>query len=328
MPRKQTLAQAAAKPKQLPDAVPSIKDSNLRFGFKPQVGKYAPSNSQLLPEIGRFLLFTITATSISAIISTLTEPFTDAWSDGLLKDTTWGQIALLTALRAFHSWLTLHQRLSPLVSTLFLTYVRLPYYLFIFLFSDVTVPTVAISLLNESVSTYVAALSTLTFTTSHPDTLHNRVFIKNKTSVVLLAFFTNLLLAVPLTLLSSLSFLPAYAVRSFYPLHSLTRAYDLPLSYAAALLLPASAIVPYLVAKPHGSNTPETTLGRALVLAAATALDAGTRIVVSVSGASAVGAQVYAMGWALATIGVGAGIRWVEGVVPDEEADKKVVLAA
>jgi hypothetical protein len=326
MPRKPTAAQAAAKQKQLLEAVPTLKDDSLRFGFKPQVGKYAPSKSQLLPEIGRFLLFTITATSISAIISTLTEPFTDAWSDGFLKDTTWAQIVILALLRAFHSWVTLHQRLSPLVSTVFLTYVRLPYYLFIFLFSDATIPTIFIALFNESISTYVAAVSTLTFTTSLPDTLHNRVFIKNTTSVVLLTLFTNLLLAVPLSLLSTFSFLPAFAVRSFYPLQSLTRAYDLPLSYTAALLLPASAIVPYLVTKPQGSNTPDSTLGRALVLGGATALDAGTRIVVSVAGASAAGAQVYALGWALATIGVGAGIRWVEGVLPAEEADKEIVL--
>jgi len=217
----------------------------------------------------------------------------------------------------------------------YLAYLRQPFWILLYLFYQVSLPTIAIDIGVDVLSAFLAFSLIGAVSKPYPKDVRHAAIFKNKQNKALLSILAINILALSLYVASAFGYLSAFVVRTFYPVPSVEAINNLTIPTSALLVSLSGLIVPFILATPPKPTSPNSYVsqvfptlsvaGRIGLLTALTYIETVTHVFVAIKGSTSEGSIGYAAGWAGATALVGAVLAWVNGATALGSEDQELV---
>lgn len=217
----------------------------------------------------------------------------------------------------------------------YLAYLRQPFWILLYLFYQVSLPTIAIDIGVDVASAFLAFSLIGAVSKPYPKDVRHAAIFKNRGNKALLSILAINVLALSLYASSASGYLSSFIVRTFYPVPSVEAIHGISLSTSALLVSLSGLIVPFILAsppKPQSTNTftsrvfhTHSIAGRIGLLTALTYIETVTHVFVAIKGSTSEGAIGYAAGWAGATALTGAVLAWVNRATVLDVEDKELL---
>ncbi|KAF2668419.1 hypothetical protein BT63DRAFT_425739 [Microthyrium microscopicum] len=294
-----------------------------------------PSQIKDLSKTWRWALLPVVSMAISALLYTLADPFVDRQLPAVSSEPElWRELAPLGE-KFVLLWTLWGLKLDATNAFTVTTLIRIPFYFLLYLFYNISLPTVIFSTTIDATSVAIAFLlmgrrRARGYASKAASESPEAHALYDPTNTVLAMLFATGIYALSLYALST-TVLPTLVVRHFYPIPSVERAHNaslyslalpcLPLGWSIRELLygPPTSADKLPLGLPVSTRT-ATKLRRALVLVTLVFLETYARTFTAIGGSTLTGAGIWASIWAATTLAASLALAYV-GAAADPEVD-------